>query len=197
MKTVQFEKESKLKQMEKEAFSNCEELVSFSIPGMLEEWDSETIKGCNKLNEIKIDSNNKYDENAIKLFQNGIHLGYIHKNYIQEMVLSYNKKEDYKIELILNKLDIENEELGFQIGFYQRYNSKSFNILNRFIIKCDSIENKYYNLRKNKRLNQYYIEENKYNLKSEEANKIKFYIDNSAFVLLKGKKEGIEVLIVI
>ena len=153
-----------------------------------------------KLNEsieFEIDPNNKYDENAIKLFQNGIHLGYIHKNYIQEMVLSYNKREDYKIELILNKLEIENEELGFQIGFYQRYNSKSFNILNRFTIKCDSIENKYYNLRKNKRLNQYYIEENKYILKNEEANKIKFYIDNSAFVLLKGKKEGIEVLIVI
>ena len=113
------------------------------------------------------------------------------------MVLSYNKREDYKIELILNKLDIENEELGFQIGFYQRYNSKSFNILNRFMIKCDSIENKYYNLRKNKRLNQYYIEENNYILKNEDANKIKFYVDNSAFVLLKGKKEGIEVLIVI
>ena len=50
---------------------------------------------------------------------------------------------------------------------------------------------------KNKRLNQYYIEENNYILKNEDANKIKFYVDNSAFVLLKGKKEGIEVLIVI
>ena len=153
-----------------------------------------------KLNEpieYEIDPNNKYDENAIKLFQNGIHLGYIHKNYIQEMVVSYNKREDYKIELILNKLDIEKEELGFQIGFYQRYNSKSFNILNRFSFKCDSVENKFYNLRKNKKINQYFIEENKYILNNEETKKIKFYLDNNAFVLLKGKKDSIEVLIVI
>lgn len=153
-----------------------------------------------KLNEeieFEIDPNNKYDNNAIKLFQNGVHLGYIHKNYIQEMVLSYSKREDYKIELILNKLDLEKEELGFQIAFYQRYNTKSFNILNRFIIKCDSKENKYYNLRKNKRLNQYYIEENKYIFNNEEKEKIKFYLDNNSFILLKGRKEGIEVLIVI
>ena len=148
--------------------------------------------------EFEIDSNNKYDSNAIKLYQDGLHLGYVHKNYIQEMILSYDKRKDYKIELVLNKLDIENLYLGFQVAFYQKYNNKSFNILNRFNIECECVENKYYNLRKNKRLNTYYIEENNYVFKENDKNKIKSYLDNNAFVLLKGKKDNIiEVIIVI
>ena len=31
----------------------------------------------------EIDKNNEFDDKAIKLYQNNIHIGYVHKNYIQ------------------------------------------------------------------------------------------------------------------
>lgn len=155
------------------------------------------LKNNNVIN-YEIDSMNKYDDNAIKLFMNDIHLGYVHKNYIQEMIQVYHKRKDYKIEIHLNKIDVEKEELGFQIAFYQKYNNRTFNILNRFNIECECLENKYYNLRKNKTLNQYYLLENNYILSSSEVKKIKLYLDNNAFVLFKGNSNNtIEVLIVI
>lgn len=154
-----------------------------------------------KVNEevsFEIDSSNKYDDKAVKLYQNDFHLGYVHKNYIQEMIQVYSKRKDYKIEIMLNKVDIEKLELGFQIAFYQKYNNRTINILNRFMINAESIENKYYNLRKNKTTNQYYLLENNYVLTNSEVKKIKPYFDNHAFILFKGKKDNqIEVLIVI
>ena len=148
--------------------------------------------------EFEIDSSNTHDENAIKLYQNNIHIGYVHKNYIQDMIQTYSKKREYKIEIILNKIDIEKEELTFQIGFYQKYNTVSFNILNRFSVNSNAINNKYYNLRKNKKTNQYYIEETGYIFSSEENDKIKNYLDINAFVVLKGQVNNtIEVLFVI
>lgn len=154
-----------------------------------------------KINEpitYEIDTNNKYDDKAVRLLQNGILLGYVHKNYIQEMIQTYHKRKDYKIEISLNKINIEKEELGFQIAFYQKYNNKSFNVLNRFNINCEAVENKFYNLKKNKFTNQYFIEENNYILSNSEVKKIKMYLDNNAFVLLKGKENNtLEVLIVI
>ena len=148
--------------------------------------------------DYEIDSLNKYDDKAIKLFQNNIHIGYVHKNYIQEMIQTYSKRKDYKIEILLNKIDIENEEIIYQIAFYQKYNNKSFNILNRFSVNSNAIKDKYYNLRKNKRTNQYYIEETGYIFNSEESNMIKSYLDINAFALLKGQSNNrIEVLFVI
>ena len=84
------------------------------------------LKNNNVIN-YEIDSMNKYDDNAIKLFMNDIHLGYVHKNYIQEMIQVYHKRKDYKIEIHLNKIDVEKEELGFQIAFYD-------NVVNLFAV---------------------------------------------------------------
>ena len=56
---------------------------------------------------FEIDSSNKYDDKAVKLYQNDFHLGYVHKNYIQEMIQVYSKRKDYKVEIILNKVDVE------------------------------------------------------------------------------------------
>lgn len=148
--------------------------------------------------DYEIDLNNQYDDKAIKLYQGNIHIGYVHKNYIQEMVQVYSNRKDYKIEISLNRIDIEKEELIYQIAFYQKYNTKTFNILNRFSVNANAIKDKYYNLRKNKRTNQYYIEETGYIFNSEEINKIKNYIDINAFVLLKGQANNrIEVIFVI
>lgn len=158
------------------------------------------------LNELKegvtidyeIDNNNAHDERAIKLYQNDIHIGYVHKNYIQDMIQAYSNRKGYKIEIILNKIDLEKEELTFQIGFYQKYNAHTFNILNRFSVNSNSIKDKFYNLRKNKKTNQYYIEETGYIFNNEESNKLKNYLDIHAFVLLKGQANNrIEVLFVI
>ena len=51
--------------------------------------------------EFEIDSNNTHDDKAIKLFQNNIHIGYVHKNYIQDMVLFYELEN---VSCILKKV---------------------------------------------------------------------------------------------
>ena len=146
----------------------------------------------------EIDLSNEYDSNAIKLKYNDLLLGYVHKNYIQEMIQSYSKRKNFKIEIILNKINIEKGELGYQIAFYQKYSNRFFNILNRFKIECDAVENKYYKLRKDKRTNQYYIVENGYIFKSEKSKLINQYLENYASVLLKGvSNKEIEVIVVV
>jgi hypothetical protein len=86
-----------------------------------------------KLTLVK-DENNQYDKNAIKVLYEDKHLGYIHKNHIQEMFNKYSEDETFKIEAILNSIDETNARLQLQIGFYQMFNKETFQI--NQVIKC-------------------------------------------------------------
>ena len=147
----------------------------------------------------EIDKNNEYDDKAIKLYQNNIHIGYVHKNYIQEMILSYSKRKNFKIEIYLSKIDFNKEEIRFQIGFYRKYSSTSFATLSRFALEVEGVKKGvYYNIRKNKRANSYYIKELDYVFNTEDSLKIKEYLDNYAYALQIGKDDNkLEVIFVI
>jgi hypothetical protein len=107
---------------------------------------NENIAGARYLNipykELEIGSNltlvkdkkNAHDKNAIKVLYEGKHIGYIHKNHIQEMFNKYSEDETFKIEAILNSIDETNARLQLQIGFYQMFNKETFQI--NQVIKC-------------------------------------------------------------
>lgn len=80
------------------------------------------------------DKNNAYDKNAIKVFYENKHIGYIHKNHIQEMFNKYSEDETFLIEAKLNSIDEANTRLQLQIGFYQKFNQEAFSV--NQVIKC-------------------------------------------------------------
>lgn len=101
---------------------------------------NENIAGCRYLNipykELKVGSTlrlvkdklNAHDKNAIKVFYENHHVGFIHKNHIQEMFNKYSEDENYIIEVKLNSIDETNCRLQLQIGFYQLFNEKAFRV---------------------------------------------------------------------
>ena len=110
---------------------------------------NENIAGSRYLNipfkELKIgakltlvkDQTNAYDKNAIKVLYENKHIGYIHKNHIQEMFNKYSENESFIIETKLNSIDETNCRLQLQIGFYQKFSKEAFQI--NQIIKCNAI----------------------------------------------------------
>lgn len=78
--------------------------------------------------ELVKDKLNIHDKNAIKVFYGKNHIGYIHKNHIQEMFNKYSEDERFVIETRLNSIDETNARLQLQIGFYQAFNTDSFKI---------------------------------------------------------------------
>ena len=107
---------------------------------------NENIAGARYLNipykELEIgsnltlvkDQNNAHDKNAIKVLYEGKHIGYIHKNHIQEMFNKYSENESFLIEVRLNSIDEANSRLQLQIGFYQKFNKEAFHKTQ--VIKC-------------------------------------------------------------
>lgn len=110
---------------------------------------NENIAGCRYLNvpykELKIganltlvkDQNNAHDKNAIKVYYENKHIGYIHKNHIQEMFNNYSENESFIIETKLNSIDEANCRLQLQIGFYQKFSNEAFKI--NQVIKCIAV----------------------------------------------------------
>lgn len=89
-----------------------------------------------KLTLVK-DNKNSYDPNAIKVLYENKHLGYIHKNHIQEMFNKYSENDSFLIEAKLNSIDATNCKLQLQIGFYQKFSNEAFQI--NQIIKCAAV----------------------------------------------------------
>ena len=122
---------------------------------------NENIAGCRYLNipykELQIgssltlikDQNNPHDKNAIKVFYEDKHIGYIHKNHIQEMFNKYSENESFLIEASLNSIDETNTRLQLQIGFYQMFNKESFNInqvIKSVVIKTNEYQSVWKNI---------------------------------------------------
>lgn len=81
---------------------------------------------CGEKVELVLDPTNPHDPNAIRILFKGQHLGYIHKNYIQEMFLKYHGSDEFYIEARLNSIDEKNGKMQIQIGFYKCFNMKDF-----------------------------------------------------------------------
>jgi hypothetical protein len=140
------------KKEREEAFKNKQKLSTKKYPfsnskaGYVLKWAyyNENIAGCRYLNipynELETgkpltlvkDESNSHDKNAIKVMYGNIHLGYIHKNNIQEMFNKYSEQEDYVIEVRLNSIDEVNKKLQLEIGFYQKFDLNKFSI-NQFV----------------------------------------------------------------
>ena len=93
------------------------------------------LKVGSKLTLVK-DKSNQYDQNAIKVLYGNIHLGFIHKNKIQEMFNKYSEDSSYSIEVRLNSVDEVNKKLQLEIGFYQQFSQDKFDInqLIKFVV---------------------------------------------------------------
>lgn len=102
------------------------------------------------------DKNNAYDKNAIKVFYENKHIGYIHKNHIQEMFNKYSEDETFLIEAKLNSIDEANTRLQLQIGFYQKFNQEAFSV--NQVIKCIVVNtSSYQEAWKSVRVNDYLL----------------------------------------
>ena len=76
--------------------------------------------------------NNEYDSNAIKIKQNDIFLGYVHKGTIQEMLHSYLENDKYYVFAKLNLIDEENRKLQIQIAFYEIFDESKCTLVKKF-----------------------------------------------------------------
>lgn len=77
------------------------------------------------------DTNNEYDANAIKIMQNNIFLGYIHRGNIQEMLQKYLDNDNYFIYSKLNLIDEEHKKIQIQIGFYKLIEESDYNVIKK------------------------------------------------------------------
>ncbi len=146
-KATKIEKMEKIEKKEREKEERRKVFVNKSPfedtkGGYVLKWAyyNENIAGCRYLNipykELKVgvklrlvkDKLNAHDKNAIKVFYENYHIGFIHKNHIQEMFNKYSENDNFIIEVKLNSIDEANCRLQLQIGFYQLFNNESFYI---------------------------------------------------------------------
>lgn len=78
--------------------------------------------------DFKEETDNQYDHNAIKIYQNKIFLGYVHKGFMQDMLKKYLNKDEYCCLAFLTLIDEENKILNYEISFYKEFNEDDFNI---------------------------------------------------------------------
>ncbi len=68
---------------------------------------------------FKKEPTNKYDINAIQIFQDSNFLGYVPKNNIQSMIHDYINLDGRDIEGFINEIDEERNIIKIAIGFYK------------------------------------------------------------------------------
>ena len=89
---------------------------------------------CGDELRLEKDPLNAHDKNAIKVYYKEMHIGFIHKNYIQEMFNKYSVDETFRIYVRLNSINEAEKRLSLEIGFYKRFEKKDYPIL--AIYKC-------------------------------------------------------------
>jgi len=98
-------------------------------------YDHMDVAGV-KFRDFKIDYNmmgdeikfvpepeNEYDEKAIKIMWNDTFIGYVHKNFLQGMILDWIKRGD-PIQAAINDVDLENQKITFMIALYRKSANK-------------------------------------------------------------------------
>ena len=126
--------------------------------------------------------NNEYDSNAIKIKQNDIFLGYVHKGTIQEMLHSYLDNNKYYVLANLNLIDEENKKLQIQIAFYRMFDETQYTLVKKFNTSLTKTSKKAEEFENSRQDNLSYISEGEY-LEIEEQ------YDSDGYLVLNGVGE--------
>lgn len=103
-------------------------LISYDMPFYLKWCYTQNICMPQNLNSIKlnhqarfvVEENNNYDKNAVAIYQRDKKIGYLYNGNIKDMIIKYAiSNDDYKVYMVINKIDKEQNIIEIKIGFYK------------------------------------------------------------------------------
>lgn len=103
-------------------------LISYDMPFYLKWCYTQNICMPQNFNSIMlnhqvryvIEKNNIYDKNDIAIYQRDKKIGYLYNGNIKDMIIKYAaSNDDYKVYMVVNKVDEDQNIIEIKIGFYR------------------------------------------------------------------------------